>query len=99
MLFSLAWLTTTAMAVISLLRGNIAAHQLWMKRSYAVTFGAVTFRLELGLLIGVAGLSFSDAYKIVPWSSRVLNLLAVDWIPAFRKFHPPKKSAPPFSVR
>ncbi|MEM9057042.1 MAG: DUF2306 domain-containing protein, partial [Pseudomonadota bacterium] len=89
-LFSLVWLTSTAMAMVSLLRRDIAAHQLWMKRSFAVTFGAVTFRMELGLLIFGLGFSFDEAYLVVPWTSWALNLLLVDWVPAFRRFKIPR---------
>ncbi|MFK7958132.1 MAG: DUF2306 domain-containing protein [Lysobacterales bacterium] len=91
-LFSIIWLTTTSMAMISVLKGKIADHQVWMKRSYAVTFAAVTFRIELGLLIGVGGLSFSEAYLVVPWTSWILNLLLVEWVGAFRKFRVPMTS-------
>ncbi|MFK8016527.1 MAG: DUF2306 domain-containing protein [Gammaproteobacteria bacterium] len=88
-LMSTTWLVTTAMAIVSIARGNVRAHQLWMKRSYAVTLAAVTLRIELGLLIVVGGLSFAQTYLIVPWTSWVLNLLVVEWWPAVRRFSMP----------
>ena len=88
-LFSLVWLVSTTLAMLSLWRRDVAAHQLWMKRSFAITFGAVTFRMELGLLIFGMGFSFDEAYLVVPWTSWMLNLLIVEWIPAFRRFEMP----------
>ena len=49
-----------------------------MMRSYALTFAAATLRLQLGLLIAL-GLSFEQAYLIVPWSSWIINLIIVEW--------------------
>ena len=39
----------------------------------------VTLRLELGLFAGAAGLSFAEAYTIVPWSCWVVNLIIAEW--------------------
>jgi uncharacterized membrane protein len=39
-----AWITTAAMAYISVMRGRIMQHREWMIRSYVVTFAFVTFR-------------------------------------------------------
>ena len=85
-LMSLAWLGTTAMALACIWRGRVRDHQLWMKRSYAIALGAVTLRIELGLLIVVGGLSFADTYRIVPWTSWVLNLMVLEWCPLFQRF-------------
>ncbi len=78
-LLSTLWLYTTAQAFVQIRRGNVTAHRVWMVRSYALTFAAVTLRAELGLFIGVFGLSFAEAYLIVPWSCWVLNLVVTEW--------------------
>lgn len=91
-LMSTVWLVTTGMAVVSIARCNVRAHQLWMKRSFAVTLAAVTLRIEIGLFIFVGGLSFADTYRIVPWTSWVLNLLVVEWVPWIRRFELPQTS-------
>ena len=78
-LLALFWLYSTAMAFLAIRGGDVASHRMWMTRSYALTFAAVTLRLELLLLQGVAGLSFDEAYSIVPWSCWVLNLVVVEW--------------------
>jgi uncharacterized membrane protein len=79
-LLSFLWLVTTLNAFISIKKGSIDSHIRWMIRSYAVTFAAVTLRAELGILIGVFGLSFDQAYAIVPWTCWALNLIVVEWI-------------------
>ncbi len=51
------WLYTGAQAYLSIRRRDVVAHRRWMIRNYALTFAAVTLRLELGLL-QVSGLNF-----------------------------------------
>lgn len=42
---ALAWVTTSSMGLIAVLRRQFAAHREWMIRSYVVTFAFVSFRL------------------------------------------------------
>ncbi len=80
-LMAVAWLLTTALAWYAICQGQVSSHRRWMLRSYAVTLAAVTLRAELGLLIGGFGLSFDQAYAIVPWSSWMGNLLVLEgWL-------------------
>jgi len=66
------WLYTGTQAYLSIRRRDVVAHRRWMIRNYALTFGAVTLRVELGLL-QLSGLNFDVAFPIVAWSSWVLN--------------------------
>ncbi|MEL7022828.1 MAG: DUF2306 domain-containing protein [Pseudomonadota bacterium] len=88
-MMSTLWLLTTALALVNVYRGNLEAHQRWMKRSFAITLAAVTLRIELGLFIFVGGLSFSETYLIVPWTSWVGNLLILEWWPGLLRFRLP----------
>ncbi|MEL7311435.1 MAG: DUF2306 domain-containing protein [Pseudomonadota bacterium] len=88
-LMSTFWLMTTGLSLFKLWLGDVRAHQRWMKRSFAITLGAITLRIELGLFIFAGGLSFADTYLIVPWTSWVLNLLIAEWWPGLLKFRPP----------
>lgn len=88
-LMSLFWLITTAMALFSIARGDVRAHQRWMKRSFAITLAGITLRIELGLLIFAGGLSFEQAYLIVPWTSWVLNLLILEWLTPINRYSLP----------
>lgn len=74
------WLYTTAKAFLAIKKREIAEHQNWMTRSYALCFGAVTLRLWLPLFLGALGMSFDFAYPIIAWISWVPNLLVAEWI-------------------
>ena len=47
----LAWVLTSSLALISILKKNFVQHMEWMIRSYVVTLGFVFFRLFLGFTI------------------------------------------------
>jgi uncharacterized membrane protein len=68
-------LLTTAAAFAFILRRRIEAHRAWMVRSYALVFGAVTFRAWLGLT--ATGLPFEQVYAVGAWTWPI-NLLAAE---------------------
>ncbi len=70
----IALLAASALAFVAIRRGDVAAHRIWMLRSYALIFAAVTFRLWLIVLPGF-GLPFDQAYRTGAWISWPLNLL------------------------
>ncbi len=70
------WVVLTFFAFTTVKKGKIEAHKQLMMYSYAGTFGAVTLRLWLPLLIFLLG-SFIEAYKIVAWLSWVPNMIVV----------------------
>ncbi len=74
------WLLTGTLALRAVLKGDYAAHRAWMMRSYALTFGAVTLRIYLGLGVPVAGIPFNEVYGMAAWASWAVNLLIVEWI-------------------
>lgn len=76
-LLAVLWISTTLRGVILARAGNLQAHRLWMARSLAVTFAAVTLRLEMIPLIA-AGWTVTETYQITAWSSWGLNLLVVE---------------------
>lgn len=80
------WLYTTAKAFLAIKKRDIAQHQNWMTRSYALCFAAVTLRLWMPLFLGALGMSFDFAYPIIAWLCWVPNLLVAEWI--IRKKHP-----------
>ena len=77
---SALWLCSTAQAVFCARRGDYDRHRVWMYRSYALTFAAVTLRLQLGLFQYATPLTFEESYLIVPWLSWIVNLVAVEWV-------------------
>jgi uncharacterized membrane protein len=78
-LLAVLWLYSGVQAYTAIRRGDVATHRRWMVRSFAMTFAAVTLRLELGLFTGLLGWSFPDAYVTVAWLSWVPNLIVAEW--------------------
>lgn len=73
---AILWVVLTFLAFTTVKKGKIETHKQLMMYSYAGTFGAVTLRLWLPLLIFLFG-SFIEAYKIVAWLSWVPNMVVV----------------------
>ncbi|MCA9937543.1 MAG: DUF2306 domain-containing protein [Anaerolineales bacterium] len=75
---AILWLTTGFMAYRTIRAGDTAAHRRWMIRNFALTFAAVTLRLEsmpLSMLFGQ-----TTGYDIVAWSCWIPNLLIAEGI-------------------
>jgi uncharacterized membrane protein len=78
-LLAVLWLYSGARAYQAIRSGDVAGHRIWMIRSFALTFAAVTLRIQLGLFTGALGWSFDDAYITVAWLSWVPNLVIAEW--------------------
>ncbi|MFK7922536.1 MAG: DUF2306 domain-containing protein [Bacteroidia bacterium] len=68
------WFTTSWNAYTAIRNGDVSKHQRMMTYSFAATFGAVTLRIWLPLLIIAFG-SFIPAYRVVAWLSWVPNVI------------------------
>lgn len=75
---ALLWIATGAMALKSILAGDVPAHRRWMTRNFALTLAAVTLRLYLPATM-LIGLSLEVAYPLVAWLCWVPNLVGVEW--------------------
>ena len=73
------WVLITTLGLTTIRNGNVEAHKKWMMYSYAGTFGAVTLRLWLPILISIFG-EFLLAYQVVAWLSWLPNMLVVYFI-------------------
>jgi len=78
-LLAMLWLWSGAAAYRAIRTGDVIRHRRWMMRNFALTFGAVMLRLEMGVLTGALGYSFADAYPLVAWLAWVPNLVLVEW--------------------
>lgn len=77
---SLAWLGTGALAYRAVRCRDFQLHRRWMIRNYAITFAAVSLRVELGLML-VLGLTLRDAFLTVSWLCWLGNLALVQaWV-------------------
>jgi uncharacterized membrane protein len=89
------WLTTTILAVRSILRLDIPSHRRWMYRSYALTLAAVTLRIYLPLSLAL-GIGFEYAYQVVAWLCWVPNLVIVEaWLLPRARLAPRLEEATP----
>jgi uncharacterized membrane protein len=78
---ALVWVPVTLLALAAAWRRDFVAHERWMIRSFALTFGAVTLRLYLPL--GVMTVGFDVAYPIIAWIAWVPNLIVAEiWLRA-----------------
>jgi len=73
------WCITTVVAVVRVRAGNIKAHRAWMYRSFALTFGAVTLRLQLAVFL-FFGVDYVTASVWLAWSAWVPNILLVEYM-------------------
>ena len=90
------WVPFTLLALRSAMQKDFVAHERWMIRSFALTFGAVTLRLQLPLAgyLGAQGLIPSDfvwSYQYIAWLAWVPNLIVAElFIATLRKPRRPK---------
>ncbi len=89
---ALFWVPFTLLAMFAAMRRDFVAHERWMIRSFALTFGAVTLRIYLPLAIIQNHGDFPlDAYRVIAWVAWVPNLIAAEiFIATLRKPRRPK---------
>ncbi|MEC7762318.1 MAG: DUF2306 domain-containing protein [Pseudomonadota bacterium] len=78
-LLAVLWLGLTAIGIAKARARDFAAHRRWMIRSFALTFAAVTLRLELFPMMA-AGLTYVEAITILAWLAWVPNLAVAELI-------------------
>lgn len=77
---AIAWLATTARGIWLARERRIAEHQIWMIRSAALTFAAVTLRLYLAFS-QIMEWPFDTSYTAIAWLCWVPNIvLAEIWL-------------------
>jgi uncharacterized membrane protein len=76
---SLLWLGTAGLALRAVKRADYVAHEDWAIRNFALTFAAVTIRLQLGAGFA-AGRPFEDFYWMLSWTCWIPNLLLAEWL-------------------
>jgi hypothetical protein len=76
-LLALAWLATTAMGYAAARARATARHRRWMIRSFALTFAAVTLRLEMPLMMA-AGMDYVATIRVLAFLCWVPNALVAE---------------------
>ena len=79
-LLSVLWVFTTLQGLRFVRNRKFGDHRRWMMRSFALTFAAVTLRLQLAGMIGIGQMTYADASLILAWSCWVPNLILVEWL-------------------
>ena len=77
-LLAVLWIGVTGFGISAAMRREFALHQRWMFRSFALTFAAVTLRLQLPFMI-MGGMEYVEAANIVAWTCWVPNLIFAEW--------------------
>ena len=77
-LLGIFWFSMTLRGYLSAREGDYEDHRSWMIRSYALTFAAVTLRIQLGI-VGANGWDMSLFYPIIAWSCWLPNLILAEW--------------------
>ena len=75
---ALAWLTTTTLGFMAAREGDYERHRAWMLRSVALTFAAVTIRLQLAGIVAFR-LDFATGYVAASWLCWLPNLALAEW--------------------
>ncbi|MCY4743423.1 DUF2306 domain-containing protein [Pelomonas sp. UHG3] len=72
------WLASTAVALIHIRARRIAQHRRWMLRSFALTAGGITLRLQI-VAGNLAGLPIEAYYTALAWTSWLPQALWLEW--------------------
>jgi hypothetical protein len=97
-MLAVLWVPFTLLALGAAMRKNFIAHERWMIRSFALTFAAVTLRIQIPIAgaLGEAGVIPSDfvwSYQYIAWLAWVPNLIVAElFIATLRK---PKRAKVP----
>lgn len=75
----IAWMGSTAIAIWMAMNKRFAEHRVWMLRSFALTFSAVTLRLQL---VGyeISGLPYEQSSVWLAYTCWVPNLLVAEFL-------------------
>lgn len=80
------WLGITANGIRLAIRRELPRHRTWMAYGIALTTGAITFRVMLGVGTGVMEWPFTPVYATVSWISWIFNLAAcAGWLALSRR--------------
>ena len=88
---ALAWLAATTLGFIAAREGDYQRHRAWMLRSVALTFAAVTIRLQLAGIVAFR-FDFAAGYAAASWLCWLPNLAVAEWW--IRKRAAPRTAVP-----
>ena len=74
---AIVWLFSTVRAWLAVRQRDYLTHERWMTRSFALAFAAVTLRVYIPVS-QIAGLDYTDSYRVIAWLCWVPNLLVAE---------------------
>jgi len=96
--FGTAMAVSIVLGFLAIRRGNVAVHQAWMRRAYAIGMGAGTQALTQMPLVTILGKLDAATLAFAMGGAWVLNLAVAEWL--IRKSrHEPTPSRPTQSAR
>lgn len=78
-LLAVIWLIVTGQAVRLARAHQVQAHRRWMICSFALTFAAVTLRLQLAIFMFGLAMPYEQVYPFLAWSCWVPNVVFALW--------------------
>lgn len=82
-LLAVFWLISTSMGIFHALQKSFRKHEVWMIRSYAFTYAAVTLRIYMSVTSAIYGNVSEEAYAFIAWACWVVNIffaeLLLNW--------------------
>lgn len=78
-LLAVIWLVVTGQAVRLARTHQIQAHRRWMICSFALTFAAVSLRLQLAIFMLGLAMPYEKVYPFLAWSCWVPNIVFALW--------------------
>jgi len=73
------WLGTTALAIWMAVNSRFVEHRIWILRSFALTFSAVTLRLQL-VGFEIAGLPYEQSSVWLAYTCWIPNLIVAEYL-------------------
>lgn len=84
-LLAILWIYTTYKGFISIKNKNIRLHNIFMLRSFALTFSAITLRMWKVILVYLFHSAPMDTYQVIAWLGWIPNLIFIE-IYIYKKF-------------
>ncbi len=77
-LLAILWIVFTIVAILRIIKRQIASHRIWMIRSFALALSAITLRAWKYILVALFHPKPMDVYQVVAWLGWTLNLLIAE---------------------
>ena len=95
LIFGFGMMLSIILGLAAILRRDIARHQAWMMRGYAIAIGAGTQSFTIMPWILIAGMPDALSKALLMGAGWVINLAVAEWFIRRRPVYPIRAMAPP----